>query len=153
VKGPCFDEITKFSNVYVPQNTMPPYAPDNDLHTCKETAYFFAVDDDPPHEHLHSQKTRKRTATFDLSQNQIETIPHYTCFDSTELSNLYYNREEYLDIRRSAKAIVLLMDLGWPVKENDEVTTRGLEFFTRKSSQRKNAVRLLTRTVVQAQTK
>lgn len=126
---------------------MPPYAPDSN-----PSADLFVADDSSYA--LPEQNRRKYNVHFGLDQNRTKFIPRRTSFDRDELSQMYYNREEFQRIRESAKSVVQSIDQQWPLKKSDdEVSARGLEIFTRQGSWRKKAIGHLVRSVVLAQTK
>lgn len=80
---------------------------------------------------------RKRRARFSTKPNEIFPIPHIRDLAKDEVRAIWYERTDYEAMKHSFIPIVRKMMKGEPIEENNEQSTRGLEYRTRKGAIRR----------------
>lgn len=72
------------------------------------------------------EEQQKHSVRFDLQQSIVHTIPNLDDFSQEEISQTWYNRTEFQNIKQSCIATIRLLKTGiYP--ENDRICYRGFE--------------------------
>lgn len=87
-------------------------------------------------------KSKKKVVRVAEERNEVFEIPRIADMSEEDHYLLYYSRDEYEDIAESFEFALFLLSEGLPVDPYDqEVTTRGLEFRTKKGSRERYVIR------------
>jgi len=75
----------------------------------------------------------KRSVTFSHKKH-IKKIPHLNNLSDQIIDDCWWSPEDYEEFKASFQYLVFMMDSGEEKVENDEETTRGLEFRTQEGA-------------------
>jgi hypothetical protein len=96
-----------------------------------------------------SSKTGQKSVSFSQSKNTLHEIENLDDFTEQERSQIWFNREEYSDIKARYRHIIEMMRKKQLLSDTDEHCTRGLECRSiagskrRRDSQRNGLVAVL----------
>eukprot|EP00529_Nitzschia_sp_RCC80_P032559 CAMPEP_0113485732 /NCGR_PEP_ID=MMETSP0014_2-20120614/24636_1 /TAXON_ID=2857 /ORGANISM="Nitzschia sp." /LENGTH=232 /DNA_ID=CAMNT_0000379389 /DNA_START=245 /DNA_END=943 /DNA_ORIENTATION=- /assembly_acc=CAM_ASM_000159 len=86
---------------------------------------------------------RQQSVSFDLSQNKTRQIVHCNDLTKEERNVIWYQQEEYAEIKQSFVVIVrkMMRSPNQQIEDTDEICCRGLEARTKVGSRARSRVR------------
>lgn len=93
-------------------------------------------------EHPRPERKRKQSIGFELKNNQVLPIPHIDDFSKEEVADVWYEREDYEQMKKSLIPVVKRMMKGEKITETNHETARGLEFRTREGAMKRQRNKL-----------
>ncbi|GAX11956.1 hypothetical protein FisN_8Lh048 [Fistulifera solaris] len=84
-----------------------------------------------------SSKSTSRKAYKSLAfaqENEVFEIPHINDFTDEDVAATWYDAEEYAEIKADYQCVIFMMESGERIDDDEEHTTRGLEYRTQQGA-------------------